>query len=187
MHTTSASLLEQLRCPGEQRAWSRFVRLYTPLLYHWARRLGLPPEDTADLVQEVFVALVPRLPEFVYDRRKSFRAWLRAVALNRWRNLLRRRCPTPGGGDEALAQVEAPDGFVAFEEEEYRQYLVRRALRLMQAEFQPVTWKACWEYAIVGRPAEEVAQELGITVNAVYLAKSRVLARLRQELERLLD
>src|SRR6516225_8631890 len=91
MHTTSASLLERLRLPTDQAAWERFVQLYTPLLYYWARHLGLQPNAAADLVQDVLTALVQKLPEFVYDRDKSFRNWLRTLTLNRWRNNRRRR------------------------------------------------------------------------------------------------
>ena len=80
-----------------------------------------------------------------------------------------------------------PDGSLAFEEADYHKYLSIHALKVMQAEFQPTTWKACWEHVVVGRPAAEVAAELGITVNAVYLAKSHVLRRLRQEMAGLLD
>src|SRR3954466_14498766 len=93
MHTTSPSLLEQLRQPDDQQAWARFVRLYTPLIYRWARQQGLPPAEVADLVQGVFAALVPKLREFAYDRGKSFRGWLRAVAVNKWCDLRRRRTP----------------------------------------------------------------------------------------------
>jgi RNA polymerase sigma-70 factor (ECF subfamily) len=68
MHTTSATLLERLRQPADQEAWARFVRLYTPLPYYWARRVGLQEQDAADLVQEVFAVLFQKLPEFTYDR-----------------------------------------------------------------------------------------------------------------------
>ena len=188
MNTTSVSLLERLRLPAEQEpAWNRFVQLYTPLLYHWARRLGMPSADAADLVQEVFALLVRELPLFVYDPGKSFRGWLRTVTLNKWRDLGRRRAAAPAGGDAGLADAPAADDVASFDEAEYRAHLVKRALQLMQAEFHPTTWKACWEYVVADRPAADVARELGVTVNAVYLAKSRVLARLRQELEGLLD
>lgn len=80
-----------------------------------------------------------------------------------------------------------PDPLTELAEAEYRCHLVHRALELMQAEFQTVTWKACWECVVRDRTAAEVAAELGITVNAVYLAKSRVLRRLREELQGLLD
>jgi RNA polymerase sigma-70 factor (ECF subfamily) len=188
MDTTSVSLLERLRQPADKEAWERFVRLYTPLLYHWARRLGLSAEDSADLVQDVLTRLVSQLPQFTYDPDKRFRGWLRTVTLNAWRDALRRRAHTPtAGGAELPQDLQGPDTAADFDEEEYRQFLVRRALQLMQDQFEPTTWKACWEYMIADRPAAEVAQELGITVNAVYLAKVRVLSRLRVELEGMLD
>jgi RNA polymerase sigma-70 factor, ECF subfamily len=189
MNTTSVSLLERLRQPAEHDgAWRRFVQLYTPLLFHWARKLGLSAEDAADLVQEVLVLLVQKLPDFTYDPKKSFRGWLRTVTMNKWRDYQRlRRLPVEHGGAGQLDEMADDDGAAAFEEAEYRQRLVQQALNVMQSDFQPATWRACWEYMILERPAEVVAQELGLTVNAVYLANSRVLTRLRQELAGLLD
>jgi RNA polymerase sigma-70 factor, ECF subfamily len=188
MNTTHVSLLERLRQPAPHEAWDRFVRLYTPLLYQWARRLGLPAQDAADFVQDVFTLLLRKLPSFAYDRHKRFRGWLWTVTLNHWRATRRRRRPvSPGAGDEALAELPAPGGPVAFEDAEYRDYLVGRALRAMRAEFHPATWRAFWECAAEDRPAAEVAARLGISVAAVYAAKSRVLRRLRQELDGLLD
>jgi RNA polymerase sigma-70 factor (ECF subfamily) len=148
----------------------------------------LQPADAADLVQEVFTLLVQKMPEFTYDRGKSFRSWLRIITLNKWRDRCRRLAVRPHEvADSQLlnAAVAAAEGSLA--ETEYRQHLVARALELMQAEFQPTTWQACWEFVVVGRPAAEVGQQLGISENAVLLAKSRVLRRLRQELEGLLD
>src|SRR5262245_32982810 len=95
MHTTSISLLERLRQPQEEQAWRRFVDLYTPLLYFWARRTGLQEADAADLVQQVLAILVRKLPEFSYDREKSFRNWLRTVTLNEWRAWQRRLAQQP--------------------------------------------------------------------------------------------
>jgi RNA polymerase sigma-70 factor (ECF subfamily) len=85
LHTTPVSLLEQLRRPGDQASWVRFVRLYYPLIYDWARRAGAGPEDAADLVQDVLTVLIRKLPEFEYDSSKTFRGWLRTVTLNAWR------------------------------------------------------------------------------------------------------
>ena len=79
MNTTSFSLLERLRQPSDSAAWDRFVELYTPLLFYWGRRAGLQSADAADLVQDVFEVLLHKLPEFQYDRQKSFRSWLRTV------------------------------------------------------------------------------------------------------------
>jgi RNA polymerase sigma-70 factor (ECF subfamily) len=188
MYTTSISLLERLRQRGDQEAWKRLTELYTPLLFYWAKRLGLQPQDAADLVQDVFTALVQKLPEFSYDRHKSFRGWLRTVLLNRWRDTRRRRTEAPlAADDSAFEDLVVPDGAAELGEADYQQNLLRRALELMQADFQPATWKACWEYVVAGRPAAEVAAELGISVGMVYVAKSRVLSRLRQELDGLMD
>jgi RNA polymerase sigma-70 factor (ECF subfamily) len=188
MHTTPVSLLERVRSPGEQLAWGRFVEMYTPLLYYWSCRMGLQESDAADLVQEVFAILVVKLPEFVYDRKKSFRGWLRTILYNKWRDKQRRiAAEPPMQGGSGLADQPGPPEPATFWEIEYRQQLVGRALELMQSEFQPTTWRACWEVVVSGRPVAEVARELGITVDSVYAAKSRVLRRLRKELEGLLD
>jgi RNA polymerase sigma-70 factor (ECF subfamily) len=93
MTQTPASLLERLREPNAAEAWERLVRLYTPLLYSWARQVGLQEPDAADLVQDVFVTLFETLPTFVYDRRRSFRGWLHTLTLNKWRDRRRRRSP----------------------------------------------------------------------------------------------
>jgi RNA polymerase sigma-70 factor (ECF subfamily) len=185
MATTSLTLLERLRQPVDQSAWERFVDLYTPLLFHWADRAGLQKSDAADLIQDVFQILVQKLPQFAYDQQRSFRGWLRTILLNQWRTSLRRRTPELLGGNEA-ALVD-PVELDTFMEKEYRDFLIGRALQVMRTDFQPNTWRACWEHVAQGRPVAEVAAELGISVRAVYLAKARVLRRLRQELEGLWD
>ncbi len=91
MNTTSASLLERLRQPGQEEAWTRFVELYSPLIYYWGRRTGLQAQDASDLVQDVFTLLLKKLPEFEYDRKQSFRGWLRMVTRNKWKENRRRR------------------------------------------------------------------------------------------------
>lgn len=185
---TPASLLERLRQPQPQEAWDRLVLLYTPLIYSWARQAGLIEEDAADLVQDVFVILLQTLPTFEYDRRKSFRRWLRTVTLNKWRERCRHRQRSPvcegGGFDEE--QLPAPES-EQFWEVEYRQHVVAQALAIMSRDFQPATWQAFWEQVVRERPAAEVAAELGMTVGAVYAARFRVLGRLRHEMAGMLD
>jgi RNA polymerase sigma-70 factor (ECF subfamily) len=183
---TPASLLERLRDPADAAAWGRFVELYTPLLFFWARRAGLQDADAADLVQDVLTALFRKLPGFTYDRGRSFRGWLRTVVLNKWRERGRRRCPAPGTLD-AAADAAAPDDFAELEEQEYRRHLVRQALQALRPEFPAKSWAAFWEHVMSGRPADEVAAALGVRVGTVYAAKSRVLGRLRRELQGLLD
>ena len=162
------------------------MSLYTPVLFYWVRRQGVPSDDAADLVQEVFAVLVQKLPTFQYDKQQRFGSWLRTIAVNKCRDYYRRRRNRPAGTSDSV-DAEVPDHAEVFSEAEYRQRLARRALEIMQEEFQPSTWKACWETVVVGRTTSDVAQELGLSVNAVYLAKSRVLRRLREELDGLLD
>jgi RNA polymerase sigma-70 factor (ECF subfamily) len=184
---TPISLLERLRKPNNQEAWREFVALFTPLLCEWAGRLGLRDADAADLVQDVLVILVTELPTFQYDSRRSFRGWLRTVMHNRWCDQQRREGKVVVVGAGLLPHLPGPNPIDSFTEAEYSQYLAVRALRLMKAEFEENTWKACWERVVEGRPAGEVAAELDMTVNAVHVATSRVLARLRERMAGLFD
>jgi RNA polymerase sigma-70 factor (ECF subfamily) len=187
MNPTSSSLLERLRQPCDDEASAKFVGLYTPLLYYWARGMGLSSRDSADLVQDVLTTLVRKMPEFTYDSGRSFRGWLRTVTLNTWRKTVRQAVPNVVSQDGIMSGIADADDGRAFEEDEYRRHLVGQALELMQSKFQPTTWRACWASVVEGKSAEEIALDLGITRNAVYLAKSRVLRVLYQELQGLLD
>src|SRR5438093_3913708 len=126
MLSTPASLLERLRKPNEAAAWDRFVELYSPLLFHWAKRLGLQDSDAADLVQDVFLLLVRKLPQFEYDGQKCFRAWLKTVFTNKWRE--RRRLRQPATGDVSPDEIAEPSPNDVLEEQEYRRFLTQRAL-----------------------------------------------------------
>jgi RNA polymerase sigma-70 factor (ECF subfamily) len=192
MDTTSASLIHRLRDGDNQAAWRKFVDLYTPLLFYWARKSGLQEQDAADLVQEVFALLFVKLPEFEYrpqeQRSGRFRAWLRTVTLNKWKERRRKRqAEALEPADPRWSEPTVPDDAEAFWRDEYDQFLVARALTNMQAQFQPTSWQACWETTVNGRAAADVAAELGLSEGAVFVAKSRVLRKLRQELAGLLD
>ena len=188
MHTTSVTLLERLREPGEQNAWARFVKLYSPLLIYWARRKGMQDTDAADLVQDVFCVLVQKLPEFQYDGSRSFRNWLRTDFFNKWRDRQRQRAAQPAQDhDVALADVADTEHGDGLEAVEYQRLLLDRGLELLAGDFQSSTWNAFWEHGYKGRPAAEVAAELGLTVGAVWAAKFRVVARLREDLQGLME
>ncbi len=163
--------------------------LYTPLLHRWTTLAGLAEQDAADLIQEVFVILVRELPEFRYNPASgSFRGWLRTVTLNKCRERQRRRRIGQGqGGDEQVVDRLPAAETAEFWEREYREWLVHRALEVMRGQFEPTTWRACWETAVNGRSAKDVSQLLGLSESAVYIAKFRVLRRLRGELSGLLD
>jgi RNA polymerase sigma-70 factor (ECF subfamily) len=180
--TTSPSLLMRLQKGEEAQAWPRFVKLYTPVLYGWVRSQGISCDDAADIVQEVFALLVEKLPTFQYNPEKSFASWLRTVTVNKCRDHYRRGKNRPVLTDPQV-DLAIPDNVGQFSVDEYRRRLARRALEIMQSEFQPATWKACWQAVVTNRPAADIAAELGISVNAVYVAKSRVLRRLREELD----
>lgn len=184
MLTTAASLLVQLREPRDHKAWGRFVELYSPLLYHWLRDSGLQPADSADVVQEVFVAVFSHAPQFDRQRTGSFRAWLKTIVQNKVRTFLRRRTVTMSIEGQTLA---VPPTTLANWDAEYATTLLARALELIESEFEPTTWKAFRLLQMDGQPAAQVAAELGVSRNAVYIARCRVLSRLRAEVEYLLD
>jgi RNA polymerase sigma-70 factor (ECF subfamily) len=188
MDQTSQSLLVRIRQGNSAADWNRFVELYTPVLVAWARHAGLRPEEALDLVQDVMLTLLQKLPEFEYDPQRRFRSWLKTLLMNKWRDRLRRLAAAPAAGAAGLSDVpQAADAGEAFWEHEHRQLLVRRALEIMQTDFADATWRACWLTVVEGRSASEAARELEITENAVYIARHRVLQRLREELAELLD
>src|SRR5947209_8783622 len=142
MHTTCVSLLERLREPSATEAWQQFVYLYTPLLLHWARKLGLQESDAADLVQDVLLVLVRKLPEFRYEKGRSFRGWMRTVLMNKWRDRPHRRTT---GSLEPANEPSGPGAVQDKEDAEFGLYVLGRALRMMEADFELATWQACWE------------------------------------------
>jgi RNA polymerase sigma-70 factor (ECF subfamily) len=184
--TTSLSLLERLRRGAGPQDWERFVALYTPLLYRWAGQVGAQEADAADLLQEVFTLVYQKLHTFAHQRSGSFRAWMRTALVNRWRDLCRRRAARPGlVDDERLDTLPALDG-PSQDNEDFEQ-LVALALGLIRPEFQPRTWQAFSEFFIDGQEASSVAQRLGVSVGVVYGAKCRILRRLREELDGMLE
>jgi len=188
--STSITLLQRLREPNQPAAWERFARLYTPILVEWARRQGFHEADAADLIQDLFLKLVRVLPAYAREPGQSFRNWLHRLLVNQGHDFRRRKAtrPLPGiaelGG--SLEDIEAHSG-AEIEEDEYRRLVVRRALELIRPEFGEVTWTAFEHVMLEGRPAGEVAGQLGITTNAVYLTRHRVLTRLRREIDGFLE
>jgi RNA polymerase sigma-70 factor (ECF subfamily) len=162
MNTTPVSLLQRLRSSSASaEAWPEFVALYTPLLYHWARRLGVEDEDARDLLQDVFLVLVRELPGFSYDPTRRFRGWLWTVFKNQVKARRRRVVPVWEAAGPLLNEPEVADSVQEWQEEEYRAYLVNCALRVMRNEFHATTWEACWAVVVEGRPTAEVAPRAG--------------------------
>jgi len=179
----------RLRQSQDKEAWDRFVALYTPFVIHLlVNRLHVPSQDVADLVQDIFVALLQALPKFDYDRKPGhFRCYLCQVCRSRVCDWQRKQRIAARNGTLLGVEEDDTDELEKAWEAEHNQFLVRRALEVMQAEFQPTTWRACWEFVVNGRSAADVAGELGISENAVFIARHRVIHRLQAELEGLLD
>jgi RNA polymerase sigma-70 factor (ECF subfamily) len=137
-------------------------------------------------VQDLLADLLVKLPAFQYDPGRSFRSWLGTLLHHKWIDHQRKKDQLPPASADGLSDVVGPTQPDPLQAQD-RQFLARRALELMRAEFEATTWKACWAVVVEDRPAAEVAANLGISPNAVYIARSRVLRRLRRELEGLLD
>jgi RNA polymerase sigma-70 factor (ECF subfamily) len=188
---TRASLLARIRDVRDQDAWRRFVQIYAPVVYGYAREHGLQDADAADLTQEVLHAVSAATGRLNYDpKRGSFRSWLFTVAHHKVYDLLaqqRRQCRGTGGaGDQELLEAQpAHDQDRDLWEREYEQRLFNWAAEQVRDRFHDSTWQAFWQTAVEGKSGKAVAQRLGMTVAAVYLAKSRVMARLRAQIQQL--
>ena len=187
---TSLSLLERA-CKRDPDAWVRLTELYGPLLDQWCSRAGLQQADAADVKQEVFAAVLNGIGGFRHDRPgDTFRGWLYAVTRNKIRDRARRgEAQGPGGTDAQIRIASLPaneleEELPADPDSERAQYL--RAIELVRGEFEPKTWDAFLRVTVDGRNAADVALELGMSPNAVYLARSRIFRRLREEFDGLI-
>jgi len=181
---TQASLLVRLRDAQDSEAWRQFVSLYAPLVYRYARRHGLQDADAADVTQEVLRSVSDSLGKFNYDPgRGSLHAWLFTLAHHKLCDFLTRqkRQVLPAGDtamQDLLHELPAPEEDVWHQEYEKRLFVW--AAEQAQGEFKEATWQAFWRTAVEGQAAGKVAEQLGISVGAVYIAKSRVQARIKQ-------
>jgi|SRR5579884_2037159 len=194
MADTSLSLLERLRLEPDTHSWQRFVELYQPLIRGWLRRYEVSPQDAEDLSQEVMAVVVQELPHFQHNQQiGAFRHWLRTVTVNRLRILWRtRQGRDVATGDSKFAQMleqlaDPTSSLSRLWDQQHDQHVARRLMALVEPQFEPKTWQAFRRVVVDGVRAATVAEELGMSVNAVLLAKSRVLARLRQEMRGLTD
>ena len=193
MEATRSSLLIRAQA-GDAGAWEDLCELYRPLIVGWLHRQSVPDGEIDDLVQEIFLAVVRSLPSFCHSgRRGAFRSWLRTIASNYscdyWKSPTRRAAAA--GVDDAAAaleQLEDPDSPLnRYWDEEHDRYLLGCLLELAELEFEPTTMRAFRRVALEGASASEVAGELGLSIGAVYSARSHVLRRLQELAEGLLD
>ena len=189
MNTTSESLLIRLKKAEDQEAWERFVQLYTPLLFYWAQRTGLQTPDARDLVQEILTIVFRKIPDFKYDPGKSFRSWLRTVTMNKYREFCRKKSVTRLAATGSILD-RVVDSRLSPEttwDLSYHRSLFATAMQGLKREFRPKTGEALCRFVLEHRPAAEISAETGVSVWTIYAAKSRLLARLRDELKGLLD
>ena len=185
---TRASLLLRLRDPQNAEAWEQFVAIYTPLIYWFCCRKGLQEADAADVSQEVMRAVAHAMEKFDYDpSRGKFRNWLLTVVRSKIHNLLssRRRQPEPAGASAVAALVDqhaTPAGDSDWDAE-YHRCVFQWAAERVRPGFKELTWRAFWLTTVEQQDGQAVARSLGLSLGAVYVAKSRVLARLREEIQ----
>ncbi len=186
VNTTRPSLLVRIKDLRDEMAWGEFAQLYTPLIYRFARQSGLQDADASLVTQDVLVTVARTIHRFEYNRKTgSFRGWLKVVTRSRLTDFLRAQGrEVQGTGDTAMLHVmdeqldaSQPDLW----EREFRRTLFEWAVDRIRCDFEDTTWQAFWQTSVGDRETADVAEELGLSVGAVYIARSRVLARLRQE------
>lgn len=194
MTTTSVSLLERARDHSESEPWERLASIYTPLLRVWMKKYELQDSDAEDLVQEVLMTVSRELPSFEHSGRTgAFRSWLRTVLVHRVKNFWksRLRAPDAKGGSSLLEQLQdledATSSVSRMWDIQHDEHVLARLLEQIRPRFQANTWEAFRRQMYRNEKGRDIAQELGISLKAVQLAKSRVLNALRVEAIGLVD
>ena len=184
--STSRSLLRRAR-ERDAAAWEKLTAVYAPLVYQWCRRSKLQASDAAEVTQEVFISVSRGIESFrKVSANDSFRGWLWTITRNKINDHFRNAVKHPNvhGGSTAHIQLQQlPDQFASVTSgDQVLSQLAKRAVAVMQTDFEESTWRAFWMTAVDQLPPKDVADELGMTRDAVYKAKSRVLRHLREEL-----
>lgn len=193
MTVTSLSLLHRLKESSDDEAWRRFVGLYEPLIHQWLRQATRQENDLENIVQDVLLTVFQKIGDFSHSERPgAFRSWLRTITVNRLRLMWRQRRPVSETDQTELFgrldQLADSDSELSLQwDRDHDAHVARQLLLQMEAEFAPATWQAFRRQVVEGAAAQQTAQEMGLSVNAVLIAKSRVLKRLRQVSMGLLD
>jgi RNA polymerase sigma-70 factor (ECF subfamily) len=184
---TSLSLLDRLKAARPDASdWDRLQGIYLPLIQRWLARVPGLGDESADLAQDVLLVVFRQVPRFDRRREGSFRAWLRQVTVSKVRRYREKQRRRPAVGldqtDGFLERLSDPNDDLAREwDRDHDNHVVQRLLAVVERDFSPTTWTAFRRFGIEGVPAARVAEELGLSENAVILAKSRVFKRLRKE------
>ena len=180
---TSTSLLEGLKDAENDEVWQDYVGRYRPLLVRYAARSGVTPDDAEDVAQATLHAFCVSYREGRYDRRKGrLRAWLLGIAQNQVRRFKRRPSPERQAGAEFFDYAGAPAAPEQDEvwEQEWQSAVLRQCLEEIRREVKPRTFEAFERFALAGESAARIAEDLGVSENAVFLAKRRILRRVRE-------
>jgi RNA polymerase sigma-70 factor (ECF subfamily) len=186
---TPPSLLFRLRAAAaDSDAWRQFDDIYRPLLTGWLRHYSLQADDAADLVQEILQAVCRELPHFDYDpARGRFRGWLRQIMVNRLHEFWRARKRERAFVAPLVEQLQDPGSDLSRRwDREHDRHVLHKLLAQIEPDFAPTTWQA-FKSLMAGEEPKAVAAALGLSVNAVFLAKSRILKRLREVAQDLTD
>ncbi|MEM6473225.1 MAG: sigma-70 family RNA polymerase sigma factor [Planctomycetota bacterium] len=191
---TRASLLIRLRDSADTDAWNEFAEIYGPMIFGFARRGGMQESDAADLVQEVMKEVASSIKRFDYNPELGrFRSWLFRIAKRTMGHIHRRQIRQPKGtGDTGVVQqlhnVSTPiDTLESAWNEEYERQILHWAADKIRDRFEETTWMAFWMTAVEGVSAQHAADELGLSIGSVYVAKNRVLKRLKQKVREIDD
>ena len=188
---TNPFLLVRIKDHEDTEAWNEFIETYRPLVRGYCVNRGIQSADADDIAQEVMKSVSQSISTFEYDSRKGrFRSWLFAVARSKVSNHVRsrERQPQTSGGTEMMRRVEAepaPEDSVLWDEE-FEQLTLQKACESIRKEFSATTWMAFWATAMEHRSGEAVARDYGMTLSAVYTARSRVTARMKEWVRRFL-
>ena len=183
---TSHSLIARVKDPGDGAAWAEFLGIYQPVVFRMARRRGLQDADAQDVMQHVFLSISKSIEGWIPgDLQPPFRAWLTTIARNAITKALARRPRDAATGSTSMVELlnAQPDPRATTAEilAEARKELIRWATEQIRSEFSEATWKVFWLTAIEGVPAAEVAKSTGRSAGAVYVARYRVTARLKEK------
>ena len=186
---TSATMLARVQNPADGEAWNEFVGCYGPRIRQWCRRWNVQEADTEDVAQEVLLRLAQKLRDFRYDPSRSFRAWLKTVTHNAWRNYVESQRRGVASGDIAIQRllnaVEAPDTLVEHLDEEFERALTEEAMARVRSRVAPHTWEAFRLLVFEQLPGAEVAPRVNMQVAMVYVARSKVQKMLKEEIDRM--
>jgi RNA polymerase sigma factor (sigma-70 family) len=188
LQTTRHTLLRRVRDVQDADAWEEFVGLYTPLLYRYARARGLDHDQAEEIAQQCMCDVARKMPEFEYDpRRGRFKGWLKTIANNNITSALRKHRPRLADSVELQREQIREKSVEEIWEQQWQQEHFTYALDLVRQDVKHETFEAFRLLVIEELPVLETAERLGLTTNQVYVAKHRVIHRIKAKIAELTE